>query len=82
MKTNTRTAAAVQHRVNAETAADVLVICYPDDDRTGYHVKITLDQPGGGSAVQYTWYGAYMLAGDMVPLVLKKVDRLRNTLGA
>lgn len=76
MKTNTRTAAAVQKRANAELP-DALVICYADDDRSGYIVKVTVTRADGSEASSREWFGAYLLADDLTALVIKRAAKLR-----
>lgn len=76
MKTNTRTAAAVQKRANA-ALEDALVICYPDADRSGYIVKMTVTRTDGSEAVSREWFGAYLLAEDLAALVIKRAAKLR-----
>lgn len=79
-KTNPRTGPAVVRHIKTRFPQDDLtVICYPDDDREGYYVKVTIDEPEGvvlpNSCSTYRdWFHASMTAVQLVPLVTRQVE--------
>lgn len=75
-RTNKNTANAVQRYINDCFEDDgVLAICYPDDQRTGYHSKVTIDFPDGGQVVIRDWFGAHLRATNMQTILKFHIER-------
>lgn len=80
--TNPRTAAAVVRHLNIRFPQDdLLAICYQDDQREGYFVRVTVDEPEGVvlplSCSNYRdWFDASMTAVTMLPIITREVEAL------
>lgn len=80
--TNPRTGpAVVRHLHTRFPQGDLIAICYPDADKTGYHVKVSVEEPEGTvlpitCSVYRDWFGAHMTAVSMLPIITREVQAM------